>query len=175
MAFYTEAACVGRGPHAADTSPHVIEPALWACTARWSGPGRPAGCRGSLSLVSPPGTVRASRLGSAGNTNGSLTRGRDWLRAPRVGEGGRVLLGRCRCLGTRGVWTGPAWELGFCCSGGNAWVLGWGIGIVCGQRNGGRRLVAWCRQGVAAWLRDTWQAVIGGGAVDKARQSKAEG
>jgi len=149
------------------------------------GPARPAGLvwAGRPAVADPypsslhlgPGTVRASRLGSAGNTNTSLTRGRDWLRAPRVGEGGRVLLGRCRCLGTRGVWTGPAWELGFSCSGGNAWVLGWGIGIVCGQRDGGRRLVAWCRQGVAAWLRDTWLAVIGGGAVDKARQSKREG
>jgi len=49
-------------------------------------------------------------------------------------------------------------------------LLGWeGCWILCGQRNGWCGV--WCGQAVAGWLGDTWRAVIGGGAVDKAKQS----
>jgi len=88
------------------------------------GPARPAGLvrAGRPSRIPIPGRLHLAL--SARLANSSLKRGWDWLWAPRVGDGGRALVGRRRCLGTCGVWTGPAWELGFCCSEGNDWVEG---------------------------------------------------
>jgi hypothetical protein len=75
---------------------------------------------------------------------------------------GRSCLGSCRRLDRAGA----AWELGFCCSGGR----GVGSSVANGtERNGWCGV--WCGQALAGWLGDTWRAVIGGGAVDKAKQS----